>query len=75
MKDKKNNWVFVENKDGIEYYVDTIPLKNMVYLIGKKEDNGEIVAINGDNVQYLPEQYRTIVKEYKDKYDKAKKGK
>jgi hypothetical protein len=70
---KKNNWVFVEEKDGIEYYVDTIPMRNMVYLIGKKGLDKEIVAIKGDNIQYLPEKYKEIVKEYKDKYDKAKR--
>jgi hypothetical protein len=69
---KKENWVFVENQNGKDYYINTIPKKNMVYIIGEKQDE-KIVPIKGDNLQYLPLVYQVIIRKYKKEYIESKK--
>lgn len=70
---KKENWVYVESNEGKDYYVNTIPAKNMIYFIGEKKGE-KIVPIKGDNVEYLPPIYQILIKKYRKEYLEAKKA-
>ncbi|MGC9090016.1 MAG: hypothetical protein ACP5IV_07745 [Caldisericia bacterium] len=72
-KRKRENWVFVETKDGKDYYVNTIPDKRMIFYKGVKNENGEIEVVSGDYLDYLDEKYRKIILEYRKKYIEEKK--
>ena len=70
---KKENWVFVESQNGKDYYINTVPTKRMVYLIGEKQGD-KIISIKGDQAEYLPPIYRIIIKEYRKQYLESKKA-
>lgn len=69
----KNNYVFVEEKDGKQFYVDTIPKRWGVCLIAIKTSNGNFQVINGDKPDFLPEKYKKIIKKARQEYNESKK--
>jgi hypothetical protein len=67
-KDKKENIIYAETIDGTEYYIDTVPTKEMVYRVYIKDKDGNLKLKSGDIFTYLDEKMKSIVLTERRKY-------
>ncbi len=60
-----NNYIFVEEKDGKKYFIDTIPKRFGVYKTAVLNGTDNYELVGGDKEDFLPEAYRNALKEYR----------
>jgi|ACXJ01.1.fsa_nt_gi hypothetical protein len=65
---KRTNYVFVEEKDGKKYYIDTIPKRFGVFKIAVLTEKGEYEIVKAEQANYLSKQYIEVIKKAKQTY-------
>lgn len=67
IKNRIGNWVYVENNEDKDYYVNIVPTKNGTYYIGERSGDGEIVPIREDKMKNFTPIYQILIKKYRKK--------